>query len=141
MGRSIRVKGCEGYSIEDEKVHTVTLNSFSIGKYEITQGQWRAVMGQDPPQLHLKNCHTCPVERVSWNDIQIFIQKLNTLTGKHYRLPTEAEWEYTARGGRKSLGYDFSGSNNADLVAWSSENAEKRTHPVGLKKPNELGGI
>ncbi|WP_367388172.1 SUMF1/EgtB/PvdO family nonheme iron enzyme [Lewinella sp. LCG006] len=133
---------------DDEKPpHEVTLSSFSISKYEVTQAQWRAVMGSDPPALYNKGCDQCPVEGVSWNDTQEFLQKLNAQTGQNYRLPTEAEWEYAARGGTKSQGYLYSGSNTIGEVAWYYENheqgnthgAEKTTRPVGGKKPNELG--
>lgn len=123
---------------DDEKpLHLVTLNSFYIGKYEVTQGQWRAVM-ETNPSFH-KNCENCPVEQVSWNDVQEFLQKLNQLTGKTYRLPTEAEWEYAARGGQQSRGYKYSGSNDIGAVAWYDGNSGDKIHPVGQKSPNELG--
>jgi formylglycine-generating enzyme required for sulfatase activity len=80
-----------------------------------------------------------PVERVSWNDVQVFIDSLNKKTGKKYRLPTEAEWEYAARGGNKSSGYIYAGGNDIDNVAWYCENSDSKTQPVGTKKPNELG--
>ena len=95
--------------------HRVTVTSFYIGKYEVTQKQWKAVMGSNPS--YFKDCDNCPVENVSWNDAQEFIKKLNAKTGKSYRLPTEAEWEYTARGGNKSQGYKYSGSNDVEAVA------------------------
>jgi formylglycine-generating enzyme required for sulfatase activity len=131
----------------EKPARTVQVSSFSIGKYEVTQAQWRAVMGSDPEELYNKGCDNCPVEQVSWNDTQEFIQKLNSLTGERYRLPTEAEWEYAARGGNKSKGYLYSGSHNIDEVAWYDGNykqgnihgSEKTTRPVGGKKPNELG--
>jgi len=138
----------DGDCDDDEKPpHEVRVRDFYISRYEVTQAQWRAVMGSDPPELHNKGCETCPVERVSWNDIQEFLKKLNTLTGKQYRLPTEAEWEYAARGGAQSRGYLYSGSNTIDEVAWYTENyakgntfgEQKTTRPVGGKKPNELG--
>ncbi len=127
--------------------HEVRIQDFFIGKYEVTQAQWRAVMGSDSPMLHNKNCDECPVEGVSWEDTQDFIDKLNALTNKRYRLPTEAEWEYAARGGNQSQGYLYSGNNNLFRVAWYGHNYEqndmygtkKTTHPVGQKKPNELG--
>ncbi|MBX2929300.1 MAG: formylglycine-generating enzyme family protein [Saprospiraceae bacterium] len=133
---------------DDEKPsHEVRLRDFNIGKYEVTQAQWRAVMGSDPSELYNKGCDQCPVERVSWNDIQDFLKKLNALTGKRYRLPTEAEWEYAARGGNQSRGYLYSGSNTIGDVAWYDANAksgntngaQKTTRPVGAKNPNELG--
>lgn len=80
-----------------------------------------------------------PVEQVSWDDCQIFIEKLNALTGFHFRLPTEAEWEYAESGGRKSRGYRYSGSDNIDAVAWHATNSDSRSHTVGTKQPNELG--
>jgi formylglycine-generating enzyme required for sulfatase activity len=140
--------GRDGSGYDDEKpAHQVSVRNFSIGRYEVTQAQWRAVMGSDPPELYNKGCDQCPVERVSWNDIQDFLKKLNSLTGKRYRLPTEAEWEYAARGGNRSGSYLYSGSNNIDAVAWYDDNAksgntngaEKTTRPVGGKKANELG--
>jgi formylglycine-generating enzyme required for sulfatase activity len=123
---------------ENEKpAHKVTLSDFYIGKYEVTQAQWEAVMGNNPSDF--RDCKTCPIEVVSWEDVQEFIKKLNTKTGLNYRLPTEAEWEYAARGGTQSKGYKYSGSNNADEVAWYLDDLERKTHPVGTKKANELG--
>ena len=123
---------------EDEKpVHRVTLtNNYYIGKYEVTQALWQAVMGSNPS--HFKG-DDLPVEQVSWNDCQDFISKLNAMTGKRFRLPTESEWEYAARGGNKSRGYQYSGSYNIDDVAWYSDNSGSKTHAVGTKEPNELG--
>ena len=122
----------------DEKpVHSVTVSDFYMGKYEVTQKQWREVMGNNPSRFKGDNL---PVEKVSWNDIQQFLRKLNAKTGKTYRLPTEAEWGYAARGGAKSRGYKYAGSNNIDEVAWYGySKSGKKTHPVGQKKPNELG--
>ena len=132
---AISEQGADAY--DDEKpAHSVTLSDFYIGKYEVTQAQWRAVMGSNPSSFKGDNL---PVENVSWNDIQKFIQKLNAQTGKEFRLPTEAEWEYAARGGSKSRGYKYSGSNNIGDVAWYSGNSGSKTHPVGQKQPNELG--
>jgi formylglycine-generating enzyme required for sulfatase activity len=125
---------------DDEKpVHTITLNSFYIGKYEVTQKQWREVMGSDPPELYFKGCDQCPVENVSWDDVQEYLKKLNARSGKIFRLPTEAEWEYAARGGNQSRGYTYSGGNNLDEVAWYDGNSGNKIHPVGQKRPNELG--
>ena len=120
----------------EKPVHTVTVSDFYIGKYEVTQKEWRDIMGNNPSSFKGDNL---PVEKVSWNDIQKFIKKLNTKTGLNYRLPTDAEWEYAARGGNKSKGYKYSGSNNIDDVAWYRDNSGKKTHSVGSKKANELG--
>ncbi len=121
----------------DEKpVHQVTLSSFHICKYEVTQELWQAVMGSNPSRF---NGSKRPVEKVSWEDCQQFITKLNQLTGKNYRLPTEAEWEYAARGGNLSKGYKYAGSNSIGDVAWYDGNSGNHTHDVGLKRANELG--
>ena len=122
---------------DEGPVHEVMVSDFSLGKYEVTQAQWQAVMGTNPS--FNKHCSTCPVEMVSWQDVQLFLRKLNTITGKKYRLPLEAEWEYAAAGGKKSNGYLYAGSNTLHEVAWYSVNAEIITHPVGRKKANELG--
>ena len=121
----------------DEKpAHRVTLSSFSIGKYEVTQEEWQAVMGSNPSRF--KGAKR-PVENVSWNDCQEFIRKLNQLTGRQFRLPTEAEREYAARGGNKSLDYKYAGSSNLGIVAWYDDNSNSQTHDVGQKQPNDLG--
>jgi uncharacterized repeat protein (TIGR02543 family) len=123
---------------DDERPsHQVTLtNNYYIGKYPVTQAQWVAVMGSNPS--HFTGDLTRPVERVSWTDVQSFIQELNRLSGRTYRLPTEAEWEFAARGGTSSLGYKYSGGNNIGDVAWNSGSGST-TRPVGTKLPNELG--
>ena len=122
----------------DEKpTHQVTLtNDYYIGKYEVTQALWKAVMENNPSGFKGDNL---PVENVSWNDCQEFLSKLNSVTGKKFRFPTEAEWEYAARGGKKGGGYQYSGSNKLSDVAWYYKNSKKKTHPVGLKQANELG--
>ena len=122
----------------DEKpTHRVTLtNDYYIGKYEVTQALWKAVMGNNPSNFKGDNL---PVDSVSWDDCQDFLSKLNRITGKTFRLPTEAEWEYAARGGNKSRGYQYSGSNNLSDVAWYDDNSGNKTHAVGTKQPNELG--
>ena len=129
-------QGSDCYDSE-KPAHQVTVSDFYIGKYEVTQKEWREVMGSDPSNF--KNCDNCPVEQVSWNDVQEFLSKLNAKTGKSYRLPTEAEWEYAARGGTTSRGYKYAGSNSLDEVAWYTDNSGSKTHPVGQKKANELG--
>ena len=116
--------------------HSVTLSSYYIGKTEVTQELWQAVMGSNPS--YYKGDRK-PVESVSWDDSQTFISKLNSLTGKKFRLPTEAEWEFAARGGIKSKGYKYSGSNTLGDVAWYDDNSGSTTHDVGTKNPNELG--
>ena len=121
---------------DEYPTHSVTLSNFSIGETEVTQELWKAVMGSNPSYFSGTNL---PVEYVSWNDCQTFITKLNTLTGKNFRLPTEAEWEYAARGGNKSKGYKYAGSNTLNDVAWYSDNSSSKTHPVKQKQPNELG--
>ena len=123
-------------SSDEKPVHSVTLSDYYIGETEVTQELWEAVMGSNPSGYKgSKN----PVENVSWDDCQDFIKKLNKLTGKNFRLPTEAEWEYAARGGNKSRGYKYSGSNTFGDVAWYWHNSSREPHPVGTKTPNELG--
>lgn len=115
--------------------HKSCVNDFYIGKYEVTQRQWQQVMGSNP--AHYKQCGPdCPVENVSWDDVQEFIKELNKQTGKNYRLPTEDEWEFAARSGGKKERYP--GSDNVDAVAWYKENSGNRTHLVGQKQPNGL---
>ena len=123
---------------DDEKpVHQVTLtNDYYMGKYEVTQALWQSVMGSNPSYFKGDDL---PVEQVSWNDCQEFISKLNSMTDRKFRLPTEAEWEYAARGGKKSRGYQYSGSSNISDVAWYTDNSGSKTHPVGTKQANELG--
>ncbi len=119
----------------EKPVHTVTVGDFYMSKYEVTQKTWKSVMGNNPS--HFSGCDDCPVEQVSWNDAQEFIRKLNQKTGKKYRLPYEAEWEYAARSGGKSEKY--SGGANLDAVGWYNGNSGSKTHPVGQKQPNGLG--
>ena len=121
----------------EKPVHQVTLtNDYYMGKYEVTQALWQAVMGNNPSHFKGENL---PVETVNWNECQEFISKLNSMTGRKFRLPTEAEWEYAARGGKKSRGYQYSGSNSISDVAWYDGNSGSKTHPVGTKQANELG--
>lgn len=120
----------------EKPAHKVTLSDYYIGQTEVTQALWEAVMGSNPSYRRGDNL---PVEQVSWDDCQEFIQKLNQLTGKQFRLPTEAEWEYAARGRRKSRGYKYAGGNDIGLVAWYSGNSGYETHLVATKQANELG--
>ena len=127
----------EGEAYSDEKpVHSVTLSSYYIGKTEVTQALWQAVMGSNPSYF---KGSALPVESVSWDDCQEFIQKLNRLTGRNFRLTSEAEWEFACRGGNNSRGYKYSGSDNLGSVAWYDDNSGGQTHPVGTKAPNVLG--
>ncbi|MEH6538420.1 MAG: formylglycine-generating enzyme family protein [Psychroserpens sp.] len=153
MGCTSKKANC----MEVEKpAHKVVLDDFYIGKYEVTQEQWRNVMEVNSENIELKNCNNCPIENISWEEVQEFIKKINTKTGEVYRLPTEAEWEYAARGGNMSNNYQFSGGDVLDKVAWFWKNSgdsilegdwdwetinknNGRTHPVGRKAPNELG--
>ena len=129
-------QGTEAESSE-KPVHSVTLSDYYIGETEVTQELWEAVMGSNPSDF--SGYPQRPVEQVSWNDCQAFILKLNELTGKNFRLPTEAEWEYAARGGNKSQGYKYSGSNTIGNVAWYTDNSSLTTHDVKTKQANELG--
>ena len=117
--------------------HEVTLSSFYICKYEVTEALWTAVMGSNPSGYPSGDNY--PVEQVNWYDCQDFVEKLSELTGRHFRLPTEAEWEYAARGGKRSRGYRYSGSYALDEIGWHVGNAHHYKREVGTKKPNELG--
>lgn len=121
---------------EEQPVHGVTISTFYMAETEVTQALWEAVMGENPSKYVGNNL---PVDQVSWNDCQSFIKKLNNLTGKKFRLPTEAEWEFAARGGNKSGSYKYSGSNYIGSVAWYDGNSGNESHPVKTKSPNELG--
>jgi formylglycine-generating enzyme required for sulfatase activity len=145
--------GCNEYDVE-KPVHSVTVGDFYIGKTEVTQAQWKAVMGNNPSCFKGFNL---PVETVSWFDTIEFCNKLSEKEGltkcysekgdnvicnfkaNGYRLPTKEEWEYAARGGNQSRGYEYSGSNNIDEVAWHRENSGEKPHQVATKQPNELG--
>ncbi len=131
---------------DERPTHEVTLSTFSIGETEVTQALWQAVMGSNPSEF--TGDPSRPVEMVSWDDCQAFIVRLNQMTGRNFRLPTEAEWEYAARGGKKTQGYKYAGSNDVNEVAWWDTNAgdgvgpdspDYGTHPVASKKANELG--
>ncbi len=123
---------------DENPIHSVSIKSFELGKYEVTQGQWKAAMGSNPSKF--TECgDSCPVEQVSWDDIQEYIKKLNAKSGQQYRLPSEAEWEYAARAG--SSGKWSFGSDEGQLgeYGWYSDNSASKTHPVGQKKPNAFG--
>ena len=131
---------------DESPTHQVTLSSYMIGKTEVTQELWEAVMGKSLSQIASELGNSTygeganyPMYYVSWKDCQAFITKLNALTGKNFRLPTEAEWEFAARGGINSQGFKYSGSNTVDDVAWYFDTSSSTTHPVATKAPNELG--
>ena len=116
--------------------HNVTVGDYFIGRYEVTQEQWRGVMDASPSRFA---GDSLPVEQVSWDDAQQFCAMLSQMTGYRFRLPTEAEWEYAARGGSLARGYTFAGSNDREDVAWYCVNSGGHTHTVGQRQPNELG--
>jgi len=124
-------------ALKSEKpVHQVIVSDFLIGKYQVTQKEWQAVMHNNPS---INKGDDYPVDNVSWLDVQEFLRRLNRFTGEKYRLPTEAEWEFAARGGNGSKGYQYAGSNDIKEVAWYAGNSDHKTHQVGLKMANELG--
>lgn len=136
----------ENCTDNEKPVHSVSVSSFYMSKFEVTQAQWKAVMGTNPSRF--VGCDNCPVEGISWNDIQGFLKKLNQAFANYplskggqggFRLPTEEEWEYAARGGQKSQNYKYAGSNDIGSVAWYHGNSGLKTHAVGSKKANELG--
>lgn len=146
----------EAEAYDDEKPHhRVTLSTYYIGQTEVTQALWQAVMGKSLTQIANENGwktygvgNNYPMYYVSWDDVQIFLRKLNALTGRTFCLPTEAQWEFAARGGNKSKGYKYAGSNNLGTVAWYGQwneetydngNRGEHTHSVATKQPNELG--
>ena len=143
-GGTFQMGATEGQPVGDVNtpVHQVTVSSYSIGQTEVTAELWQAVMGSSPYSNNNEFVHAVadklPVVHVSWNDCNTFIQKLNMLTKKKFRLPTEAEWEFAARGGNKTHGYVYSGGNELDLVAWHGDNSSNHLHPVASKVPNEL---
>jgi sulfatase modifying factor 1 len=123
-------------NLDERTIHRTCLDGFYIAKYEVTQQQWERVINNNPS--FFQDCGpTCPVEQISWNDTQTFIEKLNTLTGMQFRLPSEAEWEYACRSGSQNTFY--CGSNELDDIAWFNYNANHQTHPVGLKQANHFG--
>lgn len=122
---------------KEKPQHSVTLDAFYMAETQVTQELWQAVMGNNPSRFNGNKNN--PVDTVSWNDCQDFVKKLKQLTGKSFSLPTEAQWEYAARGGRKSKGYKYAGGDSLDAVAWYGGNCNSQTHPVGQKQANELG--
>ncbi|MDR0789162.1 MAG: formylglycine-generating enzyme family protein [Bacteroidales bacterium] len=128
--------GIEMVYVEGTGSGITEIQGFYIGKYEVTQAQWEAVMGNNPSSF--KNPNN-PVEKVSWDDVKSFISKLNSMTGRNYRLPTEKEWAYAANEGNLNSSYEYSGSNAIGEVAWYDGNSGYTAHPVGQKKPNALG--
>ncbi|MDX1908391.1 MAG: formylglycine-generating enzyme family protein [Bacteroidia bacterium] len=136
-GGTFQMGGADDQAYDFEKpVHPVTVPDFYFGQYPVTQALWEAVMGENPS--HFKG-ESRPVETVSWEDCQVFLQKLRARTEVAYRLPAEAEWEYAARGGSYSEGYLYAGSDKLKDVGWYNENSGGETHPVGQLSPNELG--
>lgn len=129
-------QGSDCMSAEEPAV-PISVSTFYLSKYEVTQSLWVTVMGENPSDQ--QGCGNCPVEGISWEDAQFFIQNLSTKTGTQYRLPTEAEWEYAARGGEQSRGTKYSGSASVDEVAWCGVYRDGNTHPVGQKAANEIG--
>ncbi|MDR0894726.1 MAG: SUMF1/EgtB/PvdO family nonheme iron enzyme [Prevotellaceae bacterium] len=135
-GGTFNMGSLDGFDNE-RPIHLVTVSDFSIGKYPVTQKQWRAVMGNNPSTSNKGDNY--PVDSVNWGDAQEFCKRLSRATGKQYRLPTEAEWEYAAKGGKKSRNYEYSGSDDLNEVGWYLGNSGSTTHEVGKLHPNELG--
>ncbi|HRP32995.1 MAG TPA: formylglycine-generating enzyme family protein [Agriterribacter sp.] len=131
------IMGDYGGDADEKPAYEVTVDGFAISKYPVTQRQWAAIMGSNPSQF--TGCDQCPVDMVSWDDAQRFIEILNKVSGKNYALPTEAEWEYAAKGGLKTRGFRYSGSDDINAVGWFTGNSGRHPHPVGEKAPNELG--
>lgn len=131
------IMGDYGGEADEKPAYEVMIDGFAISKYPVTQRQWTAIMGSNPSGF--QGCDQCPIDMVSWDDAQRFVEKLNEITGKKYALPTEAEWEYAAKGGLNTKGFQFSGSDNIEAVGWYTANSGRHPHPVGEKAPNELG--
>lgn len=136
-GTFVMGSGHEDSDNDERPEHRVTVRNFYLGRYEVTQSQWNRIMRKKNPSCFWGDDR--PVECVSWYDAQLFIQRLNAETGRKFRLPTEQEWEYAARGGVYGRGTLFSGSDDPGRVAWFCENADSTTHSVGSLQPNELG--
>lgn len=127
--------GSNNGDADEKPVHRVTIGSaFALGKTEVTQTQWKAIMNTNPSKV--LGCANCPVDNVSWKDAEDFIQKLNAKTGKQYRLPSEAEWEYACRAGGQE---EYCGSNDIGAVAWYGGNSDQISHPVATKQANAFG--
>jgi len=132
---TLREKAANKDTAQGPEMVRIPGKNYEIGKYEVTQGEWRAVMGNNPS--YFVNCgDTCPVEQVNWDDMQAFLQKLNAKTGMQYRLPTEAEWEYACYAGSRT---EYCGGNDLNEVGWTGINSENHTHPAGQKKANGYG--
>ncbi|HEX5026254.1 MAG TPA: formylglycine-generating enzyme family protein [Agriterribacter sp.] len=131
------VMGNSAGEADEKPMHEVIVDGFSMSRYPVTQRQWVAIMGNNPSEF--QGCDQCPIDKVSWDDAQQFIKILNLLTGKKYTLPTEAEWEFAAKGGKDGRGYKYSGGDNLDELGWYTGNSGRMPHPVGEKLPNELG--
>ncbi len=126
----------ETASAREKPAHQVSLSNFYMGKTEVTQALFERVMGWNVSYFA---CPTCPVNNISWMNVHLFVTRLNAATGLSFSLPTEAQWEYAAKGGQKSKGYKFSGSDDINSVAWFADNAKRKSYPVATKLPNELG--
>lgn len=131
------IMGSAAGEADEKPAHEVVVDGFAMSKYPVTQRQWTVIMGSNPSEF--AGCDQCPIDRVSWDDAQAFVSRLNKLSGKYYSLPTEAEWEYAAKGGLDGKGFRFSGSDDIDQVGWYASNSDRRPHEVGEKMPNELG--
>ncbi|MCC6286825.1 MAG: formylglycine-generating enzyme family protein [Chitinophagaceae bacterium] len=131
------VMGTDIGEMDERPAYEVVVDGYAISKYPVTQRQWIAIMGNNPSEF--AGCDQCPIDKVTWNDAQKFIEILNALTGKKYSLPTEAEWEYAAKGGKDWKQFRYSGSDNIDEVGWYATNGGRHPHQVGEKKPNAIG--
>lgn len=136
MGCDESKDDCNSFNVPHREVK---VSSFELCRYEVTQVLWQSIMGYNPAYVEIRNCPMCPIEYVSFREVQEFIKRLNKRTGKKFRLPTEAEWEFAARGGNQNSGTIYAGSNNAEEVAWFQKNSRHRPQLVGKKKPNSLG--